>query len=841
MSFPSKINSMKLRVSSGTPPNVVIREQEISTANIGSNSILITNTQMISDFNDKQPGTIFNPSILASYQDSSNEYNLVINGLSNYVPKQIIPNLYLAPLTKLTTDPSFNLTSSVITNSSGALTFTSSNTSVATISGSRVILVGGGTTTINVSLAESLDKVYFPATINATLTVNKVDPSLLLSDLTKLTTDPSFNLTSSVTTNSLGALTFTSSNPSVATISGSRVILVGGGTTTITVSIAETAIYNTKTITATLTVNRVDPSLLLSDLTKLTTDPSFNLTPITNSDGALTFEITESTPLLHNDNVATISGSSVTLVGGGTATITVSIAQTAIYNTKTTTATLTVNKVVPNLSLSFTNFSKLTTDDPFDLTDANLNLFSIDIIGPAFTFSNPVGDASIATISGSIVTLTGTAGSTVITVTTEETPKYQSVQDSDTLTVNSGIIPNEWNQRGIDIIGESYSNNSGYSVSLSADGTTVAIGAYANDNANGNNAGSTRIYNYIANQWIQLGQDIDGEAGDDYSGISVSLSADGTRVAIGAYLNNNTNGNYAGSTRVYDYNSNTNTWVKLGQDIDGEAGDDNSGYSVSLSADGTTVAIGAYGNDANGNEAGSTRVYKYIANQWNQLGQDIDGEAAGDWSGYSVSLSADGTIVAIGGIQDGNNDPGVSRVYQYNSNLNLWNQLGQDIDGEAAGDNSGVSVSLSADGTTVAIGAYGNDANGNDAGSTRVYKYIANQWNQLGQDIDGEAVGDNSGVSVSLSADGTIVAIGSYKNNDAGNRTGQTRIYEYNTTFNVWNQIGSDIEGKQVLEYSGYSVCISGDGTIVAIGAFGNNNANGNDAGATRVYYYLSQ
>ena len=102
---------------------------------------------------------------------------------------------------------------------------------------------------------------------------------------------------------------------------------------------------------------------------------------------------------------------------------------------------------------------------------------------------------------------------------------------------------------------------------------------------------------------IQLGTDIDGEAAGDFSGYSVALSSDGTRVAIGAYAND---GN-AGHVRVYDWNG--TAWAKVGGDIDGEAADDYSGYSVSLSSDGKRVAIGAIVNDGNGNRSGHVRVY----------------------------------------------------------------------------------------------------------------------------------------------------------------------------------------------------------------------------------------
>ena len=94
----------------------------------------------------------------------------------------------------------------------------------------------------------------------------------------------------------------------------------------------------------------------------------------------------------------------------------------------------------------------------------------------------------------------------------------------------------------------------------------------------------------------------------DYSGQSVSLSSDGTTVAIGA-TRNDANGDSSGHVRIYAWNSTTTAWDQQGADIDGEAADDKSGYSVSLSSDGTTVAIGAYGNDANGDSSGHVRIY----------------------------------------------------------------------------------------------------------------------------------------------------------------------------------------------------------------------------------------
>ena len=322
----------------------------------------------------------------------------------------------------------------------------------------------------------------------------------------------------------------------------------------------------------------------------------------------------------------------------------------------------------------------------------------------------------------------------------------------------------------------SQSGNQAFSYSVAANTSTQARSATITITA----GGLTRTHTVTqatggAAAQSQIGQDIDGEAAEDRNGWSVSLSADGNRMAIGAPYNDG-NGLYAGHLRIYGLSG--SSWVQLGQDIDGEAADDYSGWGVSLSADGNRVAIGAHRNDGNGDRAGHVRIYELAGNTWIQLGQDIDGESAGDRSGLSVFLGADGNRVAIGARYNDENGSSAGHVRIYGLSGNSWVQLGQDIDGEAAGDLSGYSVSLSADGNRVAIGAEGNDENGSDAGHVRIYELSGNTWIQPGQDIDGESAGDWSGYSVSLSADGNRVAIGAPWNNENGSDAGHVRVYQ---------------------------------------------------------------
>ncbi len=367
---------------------------------------------------------------------------------------------------------------------------------------------------------------------------------------------------------------------------------------------------------------------------------------------------------------------------------------------------------------------------------------------------------------------------------------------------------------GAVIEGEVLQDRSGSAVSLSADGTTIAIGAYKDD-GNGTDAGNVRVFQYISGAWTQLGTDIDGEAPYDWSGHSVSLSDDGTIVAIGAPYNyGDEDGNRPGHVRVYKFIA--GAWTQLGADIDGEGPYDLSGWSVSLNGDGTIVAIGAHKNDGNGINAGHVRVYKFISGAWTQLGGDIEGEATDDWSGHSVSLSDDGTTLAIGAPHndDGGDNAGQVRVYKFISGA--WTQLGDDIDGKATDDWSGYSVSLSDDGTTVAIGAPYHDGISNYSGQVRVYKYISGAWTQLGALIDG-GVDDVAGIAVSLNNDGTILAIGASGYSGFTMNCGRVKVYQLIS--GVWTQVGTAINGELFFGQIGASVRLSEDGTIVAIGA----------------------
>lgn len=328
----------------------------------------------------------------------------------------------------------------------------------------------------------------------------------------------------------------------------------------------------------------------------------------------------------------------------------------------------------------------------------------------------------------------------------------------------------------------------------------------------------------MVNAQVQIGLDIDGEAALDFFGGSVSMP-DVHTLAIGA-SGNDGNGNGAGHVRVFSWNG--NSWIQKGADIDGESEYDGSGFAISM-PDSNTIAIGAPNNDGGGINSGHVRVYNWNGTSWIQKGIDIDGEAAGDVSGWSVSMP-DANTLAIGATKndDSGDQAGHVRVYTWNGNS--WIQKGVDINGEGAYDQSGYLVCMP-DVNTLAIGAGGNDGIAADAGHVRVYTWNGSSWIQKGTDIDGEAAFDESGTGITMPNSNTI-AIGAPGNDGNGVNSGHVRVYAWNGT--TWVLKGLDIDGESAINFSGRSVSMPDDNTL-AIGAQFN-NGGGIGSGHVRVY-----
>ena len=378
----------------------------------------------------------------------------------------------------------------------------------------------------------------------------------------------------------------------------------------------------------------------------------------------------------------------------------------------------------------------------------------------------------------------------------------------------------------LNITGEATYESLGISVKMSADGTTIVVGAQGPDK-NGNDNGHVRVYNFNAsiNKYAQVGSDIYGPSANSDFGRRVGVSANGTTIVVGAPngIGNVTN---TGFVRVYGYNSATSIYEQIGMDLIGERADDYFGEAVDISADGTKIVVGAPLNKGSGAKSGHVRIYhfNFTTSKYDQIGIDINGEVSENRFGSSVCISADGTTIVVGAARNNGKNgtkSGHVRVYQFNNTVSLYTQVGSDIEGEMEGAGFGTAVSISADGKTfVATGIF-NSENGEDSGHARVYNYNAtiHEYTQIGSDINGEGAFDKFGLSVSMFADGS----GFVASAEGTSAAGIVRVYSFNSSINSYTQVGASIYGTTADDYFGNSVSVSGDGSKFVVGAPGHN------------------
>ena len=384
-------------------------------------------------------------------------------------------------------------------------------------------------------------------------------------------------------------------------------------------------------------------------------------------------------------------------------------------------------------------------------------------------------------------------------------------------------INNSWELLGKAIGGEGIEDNFGKAIDISYDGNMVVIGAPYNDGNGRHSGHvrvyqykdnewvqmGGDIDGLDDNDWFGSSVEITGnpqlkiqEYNTEFYGYEFlpnlvvgAPNASGLEFAPKANLG-------IGSVRTYVWNSSSGEWKPISRDFDpldpnndekklyninGQNQSEYFGTSVSASEKGHDFfAVGApepasyddIGNKLSGYLNGTVRIYKpgnftYVSGSTTKPIEnnfyEITGESKGDKFGSSISLSRDSKYIAIGGPENDANgaDAGHVRVYSlnvFNKNYGKerdWHvqQVGSDIDGRSPGDRFGSSVSLSKDGSIVAIGAPGNDDKANESGNIQVYEKINNEWIQLGQDINGTKEWDQYGYSVDLSDEGDILAI----------------------------------------------------------------------------------
>lgn len=375
-------------------------------------------------------------------------------------------------------------------------------------------------------------------------------------------------------------------------------------------------------------------------------------------------------------------------------------------------------------------------------------------------------------------------------------------------------------QQGSKLVATGYNGASsqGNGVSISGDGSSLAVGGYTDSG----NVGVAWIFSATgATGWKQTQKLVGtGYTGTPEQGVSLTLSTDNTTLAVGG-INDN-----GGVGAVWMFANNSGNWGQQGvklvpSDVSGNA---SVGVSIALSSNGNISAIGGYTDDSN---VGATWIYSRSGTGWSQSGTKIvgTGYSGSSYQGCSVALSNDGSTLAIGGYGDDSNI-GAVWIY-YGTGLNYTYQaklVGSDGVGSSS---QGASVALSSDGNTVAFGGISDDSG---VGAVWVFNRQGTVWTQGNKLVGSGYVGaSQQGYSLSMSGDGNTLCVGgAYDNSALG------AMWVYTRTGINWTQQGSKLVGTGYSGgapganvFQGVSSSLTTSGNKLVVGGSGDNSSVG--------------
>jgi hypothetical protein len=259
----------------------------------------------------------------------------------------------------------------------------------------------------------------------------------------------------------------------------------------------------------------------------------------------------------------------------------------------------------------------------------------------------------------------------------------------------------------------------GVSVSISSDGNTCIVGSSAGS------MGAAYVFSKTGSTWTEQ-QKItsdDIQLGDEF-GNSVAISGDGNTCIVGAYFEDSPSSN-TGAAYVFARSGSPGVWTQQEKLLASDrSGDDHFGNSVAISGDGNTAIVGAHYEDTGGVEAGAAYIFTRTGSpEWSEQqkiqSSDID---SNDQFGQDVSLNDNGNTAIVGAryVNIGGSTTGAAYIFTRAGAT--WSEQQKILASDkGSGDYFGTSVSLSNDGLSTIIGAWGEDTGGSRAGAAYIF------------------------------------------------------------------------------------------------------------------------
>ena len=395
-----------------------------------------------------------------------------------------------------------------------------------------------------------------------------------------------------------------------------------------------------------------------------------------------------------------------------------------------------------------------------------------------------------------------------------------------------------------------FSDYFGRSVSLSGDGKVAAVAAPWDDDVA---VDSGAVFVFVQNsmgEWDTV-QKLKANDAANYiylGGVGtqtdqlrgVSISGDGSIIVAGSSYND-PNGTDSGAAYVFEKSG--STWTQFQKIVASDgAASDHFGASVSVSRDGSTIAVGSPYDDTT-TDQGAAYIFEKVGGTWTQVQKIVQSDTLANTSfgGTGVELTDDGTTILVGASFHDTGGTNTGRAYIFDKAANgTWSQT-QILRASNGGgsDQFASGIGISGDGTVICCGAYGEDTGATNKGAAYIFvKSAAGAWSQTEtqfiQASDG-TTSDNFGLGVSVSQNGDRILVGAYMDDTTEGDSGS--MYIFDRTNGVWTQTNHLYPGHATGPGGyGKSSAISDDGKVYMVGSPNDETAGGTDNGAVFVY-----